>query len=63
MAQTIRTSTPGELGAADAADGSGLHEAKQLRLQRQIHLGDLVEEEGAAIGELGRTGRGSRPLR
>ena len=42
---------------------AGLHEAEELRLQREVHLGDLVEEQRAAVGEFGRARPGSRPRR
>ena len=47
---------PLQLAAADAPEAAGLHEAQELRLQAEVHLGDLVEEERAAVGEFGRAG-------
>ena len=52
----MRTLTRAERAAADPADGAGLDEAKQLGLEGEVHLGDLVEEERAAVGELGGAG-------
>ena len=43
-----------QLAAADPLQGAGLDEAQQLALQVQIHLADLVEEQGAAIRQAGR---------
>ena len=40
------------LAAADALDHAVLQEAQQLRLQRQRHVADLVEEQRAAVGDL-----------
>src|SRR5258706_9917474 len=42
-----------QFGAADTPETAGLHEAQNLRLQRQIHLGDLIEEERAPVGDFG----------
>ena len=38
------------LAAADTLDHAVLQEAQQLRLQRQRHVADLVEEQRAAVG-------------
>src|SRR6478672_2780606 len=38
--------------AAEAPEGALLEEAEELGLDAGLHLGDLVEEEGAAVGEL-----------
>jgi len=35
---------------ADALNGLLLQEAQQLCLQGEVHLGDLVQEERAAVG-------------
>src|SRR5439155_7220445 len=43
---------PEVLGAADAFEGLLLQKAEELRLERRRHLADLVEESGAAVGEL-----------
>ena len=40
------------LVAADAQDLAGLEHAQQLHLELERHLGDLVEEQGAARGAL-----------
>ena len=40
------------LGRADAHEGAGLEHAQQLDLQLERHLGDLVEEQRAAVGAL-----------
>ena len=41
-----------ELGRADAHEGARLEHAQQLDLQVERHLGDLVEEQRAAVGAL-----------
>src|SRR5690606_13305249 len=38
--------------AADPLDDTLLEEAEQLRLQRERHVADLVEEQRAAVGDL-----------
>ena len=38
--------------AAEAAERALLEDAEELGLGAGLHLGDLVEEEGAAVGEL-----------
>ncbi len=45
-------------GIADRLHGAALDEAQELGLQAEIHLADLVEEQRAAIGKLGRAGPG-----
>ncbi|KAF1053168.1 MAG: hypothetical protein GAK43_01545 [Stenotrophomonas maltophilia] len=40
------------LVAADPLEGALLQHAQQLDLQRQRHVADLVEEQGAAVGQL-----------
>ncbi len=40
------------LGVAQARDGAFLQRAQQLGLQLERHLVDLVEKDGAAVGEL-----------
>ena len=47
-----RTSTSMRPGRADAHEGAGLEHAQQLDLQLERHLGDLVEEQRAAVGAL-----------
>src|ERR1700761_3505111 len=42
--------------AADALDAAALDEAQQLDLERGVHLANLVEEQGAAVGEGGGAG-------
>ncbi|MNQ38035.1 hypothetical protein D3C85_515970 [compost metagenome] len=42
------------LAAADPLQGAGLDEAQQLALQVEIHLADLVEEQGATVRQAGR---------
>ena len=39
--------------AADRLDRPGLGEAQQLGLQGGIHVADFVQEQGAAVGQLG----------
>jgi hypothetical protein len=41
-----------DLGRADPHEGAGLEHAQQLHLQVERHLGDLVEEQRAAVGAL-----------
>ena len=41
--------------AADAAHDAVLHDAQELRLERQRHLGELVEEERAVVRDLEET--------
>ena len=41
-----------DLRRADAHEGAGLEHAQQLDLQLERHLGDLVEEQRAAVGAL-----------
>ena len=48
----MRTSTGDLLTSADALDHPLLQEAQQLDLQRQRQVADLVEEQGAAVGDL-----------
>ena len=53
--------------AADSPDDAVLHHAQQLCLQRERHLGQLVEEERAVVGDLEQSdlvaiGAGERPL-
>ena len=43
-----------QLAAADPLQGAGLDEAQQLALQVEIHLADLVQEQGSAISQTGR---------
>ncbi len=55
------------LAAADPLQGTGLDEAQQLALQVEIHLADLVEEQGATVRQAGRPlaiplGAGERSL-
>src|SRR3546814_11760975 len=38
------------LAAADPVDLALLHGAQQLRLETRVHLADLVEQQGAAVG-------------
>jgi len=38
--------------AAQGTDALVLEEAQELRLQRERHLGDLIKEEGPAVGVL-----------
>ena len=52
MAQTIRVSTAIGGAAADALDHPLLEEAQQFDLERQRNVADLVEEQGAALGQL-----------
>ena len=40
------------VAAAEAAERALLQHAQQLDLRRRRHLGDLVEEQRAAVGEL-----------
>jgi hypothetical protein len=40
------------LRRSDPHEGAGFQDAQQLDLQRQRHLGDLVEQDGAAVGAL-----------
>ena len=49
-------------GRADGPHRAGLEHAQQLRLQRDRHLGELVEQQRAAVGrdEQARGDRGSR---
>ena len=47
-----RTSVSCGCGRADAHEGAGLEHAQQLDLQLERHLGDLVEEQRAAVGAL-----------
>ena len=42
-----------ELAAADSLHCAGLDKAQQLALQIQVHLADLVEKQGTAIGQTG----------
>ena len=52
-----RTSTTAScLLAADAPNDAVLEHAQQLRLQRQRHLGEFVEEERAAVRDLEQAG-------
>lgn len=46
-----------QLGAADLLEGAGLDEAEQLGLKPRLHLADLVQEQGAAIGPRRRPSR------
>ena len=48
----MRTSVSCDLRRADAHEGAGLEHAQQLDLQLERHLGDLVEEQRAAVGAL-----------
>ena len=52
VAATMRTSTGIERVAAEPLDALGLDRAQHLGLQRQRHLADLVEEDGAALRHL-----------
>ena len=47
---------PLQFAAADPPEAAGLQEAQELGLQAEVHLGDLVEEQRAAVGEFGRAG-------
>jgi hypothetical protein len=40
------------LAAADAHEGAGVERAEQLALGVEVHVGDLVEQQGAAGGLL-----------
>jgi hypothetical protein len=44
------------LGAADPGDLSLLDDPQQLDLQVQIQLSDLVQEQGALVGQLKKAG-------
>ncbi len=52
VAQITRTSLRDRLRAADAGDRAGLEHPQELHLQLHRHLGDLVEEDRAAVGAL-----------
>ena len=52
MAAITRTSTVTVRVLADALDLAFLEDAQQLRLQVERQLADLVQEEGAAVGQL-----------
>ncbi len=52
MAAMIRTFDRDRRPAADALDLMLLEDAEQLGLGLQGELGDLVQEEGAAVGQL-----------
>ena len=52
VAATMRTSTRTSLRAAEPRELAVLQHLQQLRLQRQLHLADLVEEHRAVVGEL-----------
>ena len=52
MAATTRTSTSMVCDAADALEPAFLEDAEQLGLHGQRNLADLVEEDGAAVGQL-----------
>ena len=47
---------PPRRAAAERTDLAVLHDAQELRLERQRQVLDLVEEERAAVGEPERTG-------
>ena len=51
------------LGAADALELALLQHAQQLDLHLQRQVADLVEEQGAAVGELEAARRAARPRR
>ena len=55
-ARRCRTSTRFSSLPPTRRNAAGLHEAQELRLEAEVHLGDLVEEQRAAVGELGRPG-------
>ena len=61
VAAMMRTSTCDQLAPADALDRALLQEAQQLRLQRQRHVADLVQEERAAVGGLDLAERAASP--
>ncbi|ALC15448.1 hypothetical protein DSOUD_0660 [Desulfuromonas soudanensis] len=55
------------LGAADAAEGALLEDSQELGLHAEVHVADLVEEDGPAVGGLEETlfhrlGVGESPL-
>ena len=52
MAESMRTSTWRGGGRADALELAGLEYAEEFGLLARGDVGDLVEEEGAAVGEL-----------
>ena len=49
VAQTMRTSTSSAFGAPTRRTSARLERAEELRLHRERHLADLVEEERAAV--------------
>ena len=67
VAAMTRTSASTVCGAADALEPPLLQHAEQFRLHGQRDLADLVEEDGAAVGQLEpplalADGAGERPL-
>ena len=52
VAEMMRTSTRVDLVGAERLDRPLLQHAQQLGLRRQRHLGDLVEQQRAAVGRL-----------
>ena len=54
-----RTSTFRGHGRAEPLDLAVLEDAQELRLKGGVELADLVEEEGAAVGELEAAGLGA----
>ena len=67
MTQMVSTLTSTTTAMTDAAHHAVLNDAQQLRLKRQRHLGELVEEERSAVRHLEQTdlvaiGAGERAL-
>ena len=52
MAEITRTSTRARARRADALELAGLEHAQQLGLLAERDVGDLVEEQRAAVGQL-----------
>ena len=59
VAEMTRTSTRDRLVGAERLDRPLLQHAQQLGLRRQRQLGDLVEEQRAAVGGLEAARRGA----